>query len=484
MLDNRLKMCADMVGGDGIVCDVGTDHAYLAAELVLSGKCHKVIASDLREGPLEAAARTVEKHGLSDKIELILSDGLKDVPLDGVSDIVIAGMGGETIVEILEGCERDFRNINLVLQPMTKADVLRMWLVENGFVISREAAVEDGDKVYIVMSVPYRDEPCGKLSEYMAVRGFVDADDPAGKKYLANQSRLLQKKADALEASGKYQQAVHFHSMAQRILSDDVRYTSADEVYDYLDSLYPVSTQEKWDNSGFLVNSGEDVGTILLTLDIDNNAVNEAIDLGADLIVSHHPVIFEPIKKISYESPVYKMIYSGISAICMHTNLDKSPEGTNGVILRKIQERLEIESEPEIFEQCADGLGIGYVCELKNEIGYMELGAILKQIFGCQVVRVSRNYSRGIKRFAFCSGSGGSMLELAAEKNCDAYITGDVKHDVWIAAENMGITLFDCGHFHTENIVLEELRYVLEKKFPQIDIIIAESSSDPTDYIR
>ena len=98
MIDNRLKKCCEFVSGRGVVCDVGTDHAYLAAELVLSGKCNKVIASDIKSGPLEAARKTVEKYALSDKIELVLSDGLENIDGLGVSDIVIAGMGGETII--------------------------------------------------------------------------------------------------------------------------------------------------------------------------------------------------------------------------------------------------------------------------------------------------------------------------------------------------------------------------------------------------
>ena len=75
------------------------------------------------------------------------------------------------------------------------------------------------------------------------------------------------------------------------------------------------------------------------------------------------------------------------------------------------------------------------------------------------------------------------MLSLAADKGCDALVTGDVKHDVWIDANNSGIALFDCGHFHTENIVLTELRRVLEDKFPQLDVEIAEASADPCVYI-
>ena len=111
------------------------------------------------------------------------------------------------------------------------------------------------------------------------------------------------------------------------------------------------------------------------------------------------------------------------------------------------------------------------------------LAKICKEIFGCEYVRLTKYGSKNISRIAFCSGSGGSMLGLALEKNCDALITGDVKHDVWIEANNRNITLLDCGHFHTENPVLWELRRVIEEKFPQLDVEIAESSTDPCIYL-
>ena len=158
MLDNRLKKIAELVSGEGIAVDVGTDHAYLAAELVKSGKCSRVIASDVKEGPLEAARNTVEKYGVSDSVELVLSDGLENVPLKGVSDIVIAGMGGETIAAIIENVDTgsaDTENIRWILQPMTKPEILRKKLYEYGFIINHEYAVEDGDRIYIIAEAQF-----------------------------------------------------------------------------------------------------------------------------------------------------------------------------------------------------------------------------------------------------------------------------------------------------------------------------------------
>ncbi len=92
---------------------------------------------------------------------------------------------------------------------------------------------------------------------------------------------------------------------------------------------------------------------------------------------------------------------------------------------------------------------------------------------------MSKTYKQYVSRIAVCSGSGGSLIELAMQKNCDTMITGDVKHDVWIDADNHSFMLFDCGHFNTENMVLWELRRILEEKFPLLDIEIAECSTSP-----
>lgn len=483
MLDNRLKMCAEFVSGKGIAVDVGTDHAHLAAELILSGKCERVIASDVREGPLEAAKSTVEKHGIGDKVELILSDGLENVPLEGVTDIVIAGMGGETIADIIDGCmEKDWDNINFILQPMTKPEILRKKLYNIGMVITSEKVVEDGDKLYVVMHAKLNEE-LGWLTEAETIRGLFDENDPLAQKYRKRESERLQKVSAALENAGKQAESVHYAALAAKV-EHGTEQTTISEITAYLDGLYPLSAQEKWDNSGLLVERYTDeCSKVLLSLDITNRVASEAAAKGAQLIISHHPVIFEPLKRIESRSPVLRLIENDIAALCMHTNLDIAEGGTNGVILRKLRERFEFACEPQPFEDCGGGRYLGWIVELKEEVKPEELGEILKGIFGCEYVRMNCFGTNRIFKIAFCSGSGGSMLELALEKGANAYITGDVKHDVWIEANNHLIRLFDCGHFHTENLVLEELRRVLEEQFPRLDVEIAERSVDPVLYI-
>lgn len=488
MLDNRLKMCAEMVSGKGIACDVGTDHAYLAAHLVVSGKCNRVIASDVNMGPLEAAARTIEKYGISDKVNIVLSDGLKDVPLENVSDVVIAGMGGETIAEIIGNInidKCDFENIRWILQPMTKAEYLRKMLYQYGLKIISEKIIEDHDKMYVVICAEYDDE-FRYLTESESFIGFFEENDSLAQKYRSKEAKRLKKVGESLEKSGKYPDAVHYKALAYK-LEKGSGTVDINEVYSYLDHIYPFALQEKWDNCGLLVeNPTMECKKIMLALDITDDVINEADCKSAQLIISHHPIIFNPLRKLYNSSPVYRLAEKGIAAICMHTNLDIANSGTNGVILKMISDKFMLDSEPKPFEELGMGKALGYIIELKQKIGALDLGAVLKELFGCNYVRMSRMGEKNclISRIAFCSGSGGSMLELAEEKKCDALITGDVKHDVWIESNNYGKTVvYDCGHFHTENIVLTELRRVLEEKFPQLDIEISECSVDPCVYI-
>ena len=154
MIDERLLKCAAFVQGHS-VCDVGTDHAQLPIYLVSTRRVTSAIACDIREMPLESAKQNIRKAQLSDKIQTILSDGLQNIPDESLTDIVIAGMGGETMIHILETCPWSLAHKNLILQPMTKHDVLRKWLLENGFAIRKEACVPDKQFLYTVMQVQF-----------------------------------------------------------------------------------------------------------------------------------------------------------------------------------------------------------------------------------------------------------------------------------------------------------------------------------------
>ena len=153
ILSARLAAAAEMVRKGGVICDVGTDHALLPCRLWLDGE-RKLIAADINEGPLLRARQTISHYiGDENAVRLVLSDGLDKI--DYADDVIIAGMGGELIARIILGCRFLCKDTHFILQPMTKAEVLRRELYKNGFYIEKELAVKDAGRLYVVMSVYY-----------------------------------------------------------------------------------------------------------------------------------------------------------------------------------------------------------------------------------------------------------------------------------------------------------------------------------------
>ena len=158
-MNKRLQAIYSLIcQGRGVV-DVGTDHGYIPVALAQNGYAGKIIASDIRSGPLQAARSSAESAGVEEKIDFLLCDGLDSCKPEMVDTIIVAGMGGDTITGILdraEWCARE--DIKLILQPVTKAEILRYWLVNNDFVIKSEAQVMENGTVYqIICAVPGRD---------------------------------------------------------------------------------------------------------------------------------------------------------------------------------------------------------------------------------------------------------------------------------------------------------------------------------------
>ena len=155
-LSDRLRSCAGMVRRGGVAADVGTDHGYLALYLLETEICPRVFASDLREGPLAAARRSAAGSGVSDRITLVLSDGLSAMDMGEIDTVIIAGMGGDTIRSILdrEPGVRDGSK-QLILQPQSKTAELRQYLDVSGFRILREILSRDGRFLYTAMEAVY-----------------------------------------------------------------------------------------------------------------------------------------------------------------------------------------------------------------------------------------------------------------------------------------------------------------------------------------
>ena len=198
-LNPRLSAAASMVREGMIAADVGTDHAYLPVFLVRSGRCPQCIAGDIGEGPLENARETVKEYGVEHKVRLVLSDGLDCPEYRDAQDIVIAGMGGEMIVDILSRApflrNRRFR---LILQPMTRAEEVHRFLSENGFRLVQEQAVTDAGRVYLVLCAEYAGQPYPLSGAPLYIGALNALDGPDAVLFIEKQRRRFQKELDGI----------------------------------------------------------------------------------------------------------------------------------------------------------------------------------------------------------------------------------------------------------------------------------------------
>lgn len=214
MTDKRLRCVASMVRQNARLADIGTDHAHLPVYLLQENRIVRAIAADIGEGPADAARRTVGAAGLADKVAVRVGDGLSVISPEEVTDIVIAGMGGETIIHILSEArwlkKGDYR---LVLQPMSKTVELREWLFENGFVIEEEHLVKDGHHLYCVMAVGI-----GKTENHLPLEAYVGVlSFEEGKPYFEQQLRYLQQRAKGAACGGNEEQHKYYSSLVDQL---------------------------------------------------------------------------------------------------------------------------------------------------------------------------------------------------------------------------------------------------------------------------
>lgn len=243
---------------------------------------------------------------------------------------------------------------------------------------------------------------------------------------------------------------------------------SVKEIFDSLDAFAPVNTKMDFDNPGLLVGRTErEVRGALVSLDITDDVVAEAADMGAELIVSHHPVFFD-LKSVTDGDPVGRkivaMLERGISAICMHTNLDAAAGGVNDALMEALGGRVSgVLNEED---------GISRIGELEAPVELMRFLESAKAALECNGLRYW-DASRPVKILGVCGGSGGGDLELAYRRGCDTYLTADVKYHQFLQAKELGINLIDADHFCTENVVTPVLAGLIRGSFPGVSVCIS-----------
>ena len=249
------------------------------------------------------------------------------------------------------------------------------------------------------------------------------------------------------------------------------------DFYRELDTFAPFATAETWDNVGLLVGSPDmPVKRVLFALDVTEDVLAEAKAMCCELIISHHPVIFTPIKSLSAENIVYKLVAAGIAVICAHTNLDLANGGVND-ILTDIFELSDVRG----LQMQENGCLLGRIGKLKTPITADNLALFVKQRLNAGAVRIIRGQDE-ISTVAVCGGSGCMLLHDAKKAGAQALITGEAKHNELILARELGITLIDAGHHNTEIVALMPLMKKFAKTFDGCELFVSKAA-EPACYL-
>ncbi|MBQ9531180.1 MAG: Nif3-like dinuclear metal center hexameric protein [Eubacterium sp.] len=238
--------------------------------------------------------------------------------------------------------------------------------------------------------------------------------------------------------------------------------TTVKNIYDYINSIAPFESQEEWDNSGHLIGDfRKEVKKCVLALDGTKEVCRFSRDIGADLLLTHHPIIFGGIDCVKSDSAVYILANSGIAQISAHTNFDISDGGIND----NLAEILELKETRKIE---GSFIRIG---ELDMEMSIDDFAEYVSDKLGCSGIRFT-NTDKLIKTVALGGGACEEETEIAI-KNADCFLTGDMKYHKMLDASEEGFAVISAGHFETENKAFLMLKDKLEKLFTDVEFIIA-----------
>lgn len=252
--------------------------------------------------------------------------------------------------------------------------------------------------------------------------------------------------------------------------------TTVKNISDYIDSIAPYSAKCEWDNCGILIgDKDKTVKKIGFALDMTSEVLADAIEKNVDLIITHHPIIFRPQKNFLKGNLAYEIAVSGISAISAHTSFDCANGGVNDVLC----ELLEITNKEGVpDDECPVPMArIGEIEPMTS----VDFAKKVADVLGttCRVA----DCDNLIKKVAVCGGSGpDDFLFTSAQMGADAIVTGEIKHHIFLAAKEMGITAIQAGHFETENPAVTALMKYIENKFTDVECVLLKQTN-PTKII-
>lgn len=241
---------------------------------------------------------------------------------------------------------------------------------------------------------------------------------------------------------------------------------TVDDLYRFLSEKFPEELRCEWDNDGLMTASDpkREVVRVLCTLDVTEEAVDYAISNNFDVIVSHHPMIFKPLKSVSYLDPVaskvIRLLKNNISVMSFHTRLDAASGGVNDVLAKLVGLR-------DVELLTSDGETVGRVGTLETPLGCTEFAASVKKALMAERVLYSQ-CSGVVSRVAICSGDGKDYVSAARRAGADSYLTGQLSYNIMEESNYLGLNLFEAGHFHTEDFICGYLTLLILKEFTNV----------------
>jgi dinuclear metal center YbgI/SA1388 family protein len=246
------------------------------------------------------------------------------------------------------------------------------------------------------------------------------------------------------------------------------------EIIEIIENVCPKSLAYSWDNVGLLCGDGEkDINSVFVTLDTNINTVKEAIEKHADMIVSHHPIFFSPLKRIDYTTAQGQMIKllieNNIPLYAAHTNMDTAKGGINDRLAKMFSL-----TDVDVLEchTAASDVGLGRIGKLKSPTAFNDFAARCSEILNTHL-RAAGDFDKIIKTVAVASGSCCEVIPLAAEKGADVIVTADMKYHNMIDMTELGICVVDAGHYPTEICVMDIFEDIL--KGTGVEIIKSEN---------
>lgn len=261
---------------------------------------------------------------------------------------------------------------------------------------------------------------------------------------------------------------------------------SVRQIYQLIQEKAPFELQMSFDNAGFLVGRGDRaVSRVLIALDITEAVIEEAIHHGAQLILSHHPVIWGGAKTVTDETVMGRklllMAEHGIAAICAHTNLDAVEDGVNDALAAKLGLSDIGQLHQDGIDSQGRAYGIGRIGKVAQQPLY-DFAMHVKDVLGSNGIRLVDG-GKPVHMVAVGGGSCSNMLQDAISLGCDTFVTSDVKYDGFLDAKALGINLIDAGHYPTENVICPVLKQWIADAFPEVDVFISSSHKEVFSYL-